>query len=934
MKKIRNTILIVLAFVIVSVSSILIIHFWDKIHLSQAFTGETSVYNPDELILNGDREKAPNKENILWLKENIDIAFDSKNEATISTAEEIGKDFYSIVVLESEHYSQSISLNSTVDINNLKAMAKLFKEKGKKVYSAVNLSFKSEDILKLCEFSDGVILLGAEEIKTEKLNSILLKITQTAKLKNLKSDVFVKLDTDFDYSKFNKKSLDGVYFDIDSTEKAKKIALWDKVMKIAGGKIICGFKFKKNTVCDVPLKTFYELRSTESLFARAFSGYSFIKANKDNCFGAVRLYIKSGIATQMAFREISVTGYEEGSVAETTEFDKQIEIYGSNLYPVKINKKSVSLGEMGSKKIALDYTEGENTYTITQGSKKIEYKLNFNFTGDIIQSVLPSGEIHAVPKEEITIMVVAFSGAEITVKLGTQSFRAIPADKYTMGYTVFVSKIKMPDTLEEISSLGMVTVVGTYFQNSVQQKGAMIVPGVVTTTKPVVTDPSQPQSTLAPLVGNYVPDLPSDAYAYTPSVPHTSSAPSTQSTTLPYFTPYTGTQMCIVTSPFADTKPLIDNDDTFVPYYAPLIAGTIDYVTAESEAYNSEDDEIVYFYELSSGRKVKRSDVQLIQKVDMGSNTLKVLSSESSGGTLKISLSSAWRIPYDISYTPQNYFSGYRKLYNVSDFTASEIKITFHHTGDVSGKVDSSGSNVISSAYFSKETDSVTLTMPLKRAGVYYGCSLEYDASGNMVITVHNKPETLIGSVILLDPGHGGKEPGAVGIGSMVLEKDVNYAIAYYTKIALERKGATVYLTRGGDTTMSLEERKQITRNLKPDLFLAIHNNGSENKNNIGTSTYYYKPFSQPLAKNVYESLLSVYKNNIYLGQSGLFSEIADGTIYYPFSVTRVEDCPSILIEVGYMTNDSECYELIKTENQQLFAEAIASGIEKTILNR
>ena len=53
--------------------------------------------------------------------------------------------------------------------------------------------------------------------------------------------------------------------------------------------------------------------------------------------------------------------------------------------------------------------------------------------------------------------------------------------------------------------------------------------------------------------------------------------------------------------------------------------------------------------------------------------------------------------------------------------------------------------------------------------------------------------------------------------------------------------------------------------------------------------------------------------------------------IYYPFSVTRVEECPSVLIEVGYMTNDEECYELIDSENQKLFGKAVADGIARTI---
>lgn len=224
----------------------------------------------------------------------------------------------------------------------------------------------------------------------------------------------------------------------------------------------------------------------------------------------------------------------------------------------------------------------------------------------------------------------------------------------------------------------------------------------------------------------------------------------------------------------------------------------------------------------------------------------------------------------------------------------------------------------------------MTLTMPLRATGKYYGCSVEYDQSGNLVITVHNKPQTLKDSVIVLDPGHGGDDPGALGLGGGVYESNVNYALAYYTKLALEKRGATVYLTRGGNTSLSLEDRKAIVRAVKPDFFLSIHCNASTNKSKIGTAVYYYKPFSFALAQNVYSNLLSVFKNNLYAGQGSVYGSLAGGTLYYPFSVTRLEDCPSVLIETGFVTNDNECMKLIDANNQQLLAEAIAKGVESS----
>lgn len=543
------------------------------------------------------------------------------------------------------------------------------------------------------------------------------------------------------------------------------------------------------------------------------------------------------------------------------------------------------------------------------------------YLDNLIDSVSPSGEIYASPKEKILISVVAYSKAEVTVRVGTKRYTAKPADAQADGYTAFTVKVTMPKTKEEILSLGTISVTAICGESSLQMSGAAVYPA----EEMKETTTLQPTTTLS--AGNYVPDLPDDAYKYT-TLPSVNSAP----TTTPHISSgFTGNQMCIVTKSFADTWPLIEGDDTYVPYYTPLVYGTVDYVTAASEAYNEDDGEMVYFYELSSGRKVKRDSVQLIPQQNFSSNSVSVVSSSAYGGTLTIKLRTSWKVPYAFTYGPQNYYSAYGKKYNVTSFSANYLQMTFYHTSSAAGNIDTSGSDVISSAYWNVSGDTVSLTMPLKTAGEYYGYSIEYDADGYMTITIHNRPSSLSGSVILLDPGHGGNDPGALGLNGGVYESNVNYALAYYTKVALEAKGATVYMTRGGDSTVELEERKSMVRSLKPDLFISIHCNGSTDKNKIGTSVYYYKPFSYKLANNIYNQLLTVFRNNLYYAQSSLYDDIADGTVYYPFSVARLEDCPAVLIETGYITNDNECMKLIDASNQQRLANAIASGIEASL---
>ena len=572
--------------------------------------------------------------------------------------------------------------------------------------------------------------------------------------------------------------------------------------------------------------------------------------------------------------------------------------------------------------LAVKFT-GNSDYEDAFATEKTYETSEEMYLDNLIDSVSPDGSIAVSPKEKILISVVAYSKAQVTVRVGTKRYDAKPADRETDGYTAFTVKVAMPKTKEEIESVGTISVMAICGESSMQLSGAAVY------SAEEMTAATEPQPTTVLSAGNYVPDLPKDAYEYT-TLP--SYINQTVSTTTPHIqSDFTGNQMCIVTKSFADTWPLIAGDDTYVPYYTPLINGTVDYVTAASEAYNEDDGEMVYFYELSSGRKVKRDSVQLIPRQNLPSNNITVVSSTGYGGALTVKFKTDWKVPYAFTYGPQNYYSAMGKKYNVTSFTANYLQLTFYHTSSAAGNIDVSGSDVISAAKWNVSGNTATLTMPLRFSGQYYGYSIEYDQNGYMSVTIHNKPASLRGSVILLDPGHGGNDPGALGLGGGVYESNVNYALAYYTKLALEAKGATVYMTRGGDTAVDLEERKTMVRSLKPDLFVSIHCNGNNDKSKIGTSVYYYKPFSYKLANSIYNQLLAVFKNNLYYGQSDIYDSLADGTAYYPFSVARLEDCPSVLVETGYITNDNECLKLIDVNDQQKLANAIAVGIEQAL---
>ncbi len=392
----------------------------------------------------------------------------------------------------------------------------------------------------------------------------------------------------------------------------------------------------------------------------------------------------------------------------------------------------------------------------------------------------------------------------------------------------------------------------------------------------------------------------------------------------------TGRQFCMIVSPFADTWSGQASDDTFTPMCTTLVQGTVDYITGQSRVFDAEENEWRDFYLLASGRKVRTDAVQLLSAdTYYGYNHVKVVSSETKNGDLQIVLRCDWNVPYTFEFSGQDYYTKNNKHYHINAFTADKIQFTFYHTTAADGSVNITDSNIVTNAYWTVDSKNKTasLTMPLRKIGGYYGYTMQRNADGTLTLTVKKKPAGISGARVMLDPGHGGKDSGALGYGGAVYESQVNFALAVAAKQALERRGATVLFTRTDDVYYTLEERKNMARQANPDVFVSIHCNAAENKTRFGTSTYYFRPMSQPLAQCIYQQILSVYQNALYRSDSYRRNKVGEGANFHPFSVTRLEECPSILIETGYVTNDEECALLLNADNRARIGEAIAAGI-------
>jgi N-acetylmuramoyl-L-alanine amidase len=176
--------------------------------------------------------------------------------------------------------------------------------------------------------------------------------------------------------------------------------------------------------------------------------------------------------------------------------------------------------------------------------------------------------------------------------------------------------------------------------------------------------------------------------------------------------------------------------------------------------------------------------------------------------------------------------------------------------------------------------------------------------------------------LVVIDPGHGGKDPGAIGIGG-TREKDIILPISLRVAEVLQQNGVQVLLTRDSDYFVSLPGRVQMAARAKADVFVSIHANsvGLNRPEVSGLETYYYDN-GLGLARAVHNRILQ--KVNV-----------RDRRVRKArFYVLRKSSMPSILVETGYLTGREDIAKLRNPTYQNQMAEAIAEGILQYLKQR
>ncbi len=178
--------------------------------------------------------------------------------------------------------------------------------------------------------------------------------------------------------------------------------------------------------------------------------------------------------------------------------------------------------------------------------------------------------------------------------------------------------------------------------------------------------------------------------------------------------------------------------------------------------------------------------------------------------------------------------------------------------------------------------------------------------------------------VIVIDPGHGGKDLGTHSKQPRYREKELTLTTAKLVANVLQKLGYRVLFTRTTDLFVGLDERAIFANKESADLFVSIHFNSAPNKQAHGIEVYFYDiPSDDPERPKSSKKLAQATMDGIvHLTQAA-----SRGVRHGNFAVIRETKMPAILVECGFLTNEEEMAKLLSKEYLKQLARGIAQGV-------
>ena len=594
------------------------------------------------------------------------------------------------------------------------------------------------------------------------------------------------------------------------------------------------------------------------------------------------------------------------TTVSTTESSYTFSGRAAKEYPLTLNGEAVELSDQGLFSVTVDLNIGKNTFTFSHNNINYVYTVNYRFV--ILKEYYPSnaqtyssGSILAVSAKarKGSTITATFNGETISLSVYNAQNESNDDSEQFCNYT---GTFQLPTTTSNVN-LGEIRF-DAYFED----KCETFYSGKITCKKAEITVTYDPEA--APLGGRYI---------------------------------NVGTgKITEVVAYEAETFDAYSTNDWSRPTNNYLPKGTVDY-SAQGYYYYQGSTTTKEYALLRCGRQVYTSkkivptdEIVPVVKEYAGTlpdhNEINIASFETVGNHTVLTLDTMWKAPFYLDLLPQSYANPAKQDYNISSFTCNYVDVTFCYATVLTGDIYIPETNpVFSSAKIIQNQSDYTLRLYLREQGGFYGWDANYNSNGQLVFEFLNPARVtkaanaygadLSGTKILIDVGHGGKDPGAIGFNSTYhSEANRNLILARKIKAELESIGATVYMTRDSDVTSSNDDKIKLMKKLKPDYCIAIHHDASNYSSPNGFGGYYSQPFSKKASEFVYNHTMNtgLYKNSKFS--------------WHYYYMARSSYCPVVLTENGFITNTYDFGYITDDYANTTKAKAITNGIVEYFL--
>lgn len=631
------------------------------------------------------------------------------------------------------------------------------------------------------------------------------------------------------------------------------------------------------------------------------SCFNSLQGLRDNYLGStdtLMKYFDEQINTSTLFDTLQMTSPTQTSFVTYDSTVKFMGTFDEN-FDVFFDGEKVKLNEAGNFYFQKELKVGRNTFVIEHKGKKVYYTIERQV--DVLRSIAQTKDIVVEGGSKVTLEAVAYSGSKVsaviagqTVTLKEKSGASEDLDANS-DYAKFVGYYRVPaGIVGEKQSLGSTSYYANYRGIEEYMTGGSIT---------VEAEPEPPKE----VESNFV----DESSVGTGEVVGTIAPVVTSSEYVTYI------------KTLNNYTKVYDSQTTGgmpSPILSQLPAGSLDYYKTNSGDYVIS----------TSGRRYKASDVTTFYDTGLGTNALFVKAVGNSNGNSYLKIHLDYKSTFNVT-APVTFVEQADGPYGVSSYSPTKVEIVFDNVTSVTKLPDFNSCSLFSAgSWDTVERNGVPkfrLTLTLRQAGIYSGCGAYYDENGDLMITFNVPTASLSGKVIVIDPGHGygkvaGKlDPGAIG---NVTEQSVNLAVSKILEQKLTAMGATVVRLKTESEFILTETRPTVARSYGADMFISLHCNSVTNEQAHGVEVYYFTPFSQPLAKYINDNLVSYYDNKVYA--DGTNSNRGDKYSYY--WVTLQQDFPSVLVEMGFITNERECMVMANPTHQDSIAQSIADGVK------